>query len=332
MRFIDLERLREIPDWPPGRQQFSTRTPDAWKARLETARAELEKAATQEERGKIIDRYSDLWSEVKIHLRRRSFDKCWYCETSTKGFPGDIDHYRPKKGVEEAPDHEGYWWLAFEWRNWRFVCRFCNSENKDHETGEVGGKANQFPLLDNDESRRIKSREEYEEYEDLWRERSALLDPTVREDTDLITFTSEGVAVPAEKDERLVKHKRAKVSIKVYHLDRSSLNNSRKKIYIKAEKLVKAYRKYMSKWDSEQNHDDLERALEAGKELGLMIAHDAEYSAATITYLQEYFYSHPQETWVIKLLTSPSEPIYASINVQIVDAPPKKRKAGEPSS
>lgn len=317
MRFIDLERLREIRDWPPGRQPYPNMTIDKWRERLQAVQASLQNAKTSRERGEIIDKNGDLWSEVKFYMRRHSHGKCWYCEAKIKGFPGDIDHYRPKKRVTEALDHEGYWWLAFEWRNWRFVCRLCNSDNKDQETGHVSGKANHFPLVDDDESRRVKNPEDCD-YEDLWRrERPALLDPTVQEDIGLITFTSEGVAVPAETDESLIKHKRARQTIEVYHLDRSALNNDRKKVYIQAERQVRAYLKHQTRWERDQTDEDHEKAYEARKALALLIAHDAEYSETAIAYLREYFLRHPQETWILTLLTTPSEPVYASVSIPI---------------
>jgi len=312
MRFIDLERLREISDWPPGRQPYPNMKIERWRERQEAMLTSLQNATTARERADIIDRNGDLWSEVKIHMRRRSHDKCWYCETKIIDNPGDIDHYRPKKKVEESPDHQGYWWLAFEWRNWRFVCRFCNSDNRDQETGHVSGKANHFPLVDDNESRRAKGPKDCD-YEDLRRyERPALLDPTVRDDIGLITFTNEGVPVPVATNEHLVKYKRAKKSIEVYHLDRSALNNHRKKVYIKAERYVRAYLKYRDRWERDQSDEAEEKMSEAGYELAHMIAHDAEYSATVIAYLEKYFLLHPQETWIMTLLTTPSEPVYAS--------------------
>jgi 5-methylcytosine-specific restriction endonuclease McrA len=323
MRFIDLERLEEeIADWPPGRHPYQHYTPQKWRERLLKAEAELHSARDSEARSKVFTRYSDLWSDVKVHLQKQSMGKCWYCETKVRSFPGDIDHYRPKGRVAEAADHPGYWWLAFEWRNWRFICRFCNSLNTDFETGKIGGKANKFPLLDDDESGRIKSPDAYEAYEDLWRENPALLDPTEREDIGLITFTSEGLPEPVEKYEKRATYKRAKASIETYFLDCSRLKNERKKIYAKIKRHVEKYNRFMSKWDTGHNRSDYEVAKEAGKVLGRMIAPDAEYSMTTIDYLQQYLRLYPDWTWINKILTSPSMPVYASIYVPAADTEP----------
>lgn len=320
MRFIDLERLEELPDWPPGRRPYPNYTPQQWRERLAKARTELNNAPDSEARSKIFTRYSDLWSEVKVHLRVQSHDKCWYCETSTRSFPGDIDHYRPKGKVTESAGHPGYWWLAFEWRNWRFVCRYCNSPNKDLETGKVSGKGNKFPLLYDDESRRIKSPDAYEAYEELWSENPALLDPTEREDISLITFTSEGLPEPVEKDEKRTTYKRAKASIETYFLDNTRLKNERKKIYAQVTRHVEKYDRYMRKWETGHNRSDYTIAREAGKALGRMIAPDAEYSMTAIDYLQQYLRLHPDWSWINTLLTSPSEPVYSSIYVPVAGA------------
>lgn len=53
--------------------------------------------------------------------------KCAYCETHyASQAPVDIEHYRPKGGVEDDPDHWGYWWLAADWMNLLPSCIDCN--------------------------------------------------------------------------------------------------------------------------------------------------------------------------------------------------------------
>jgi hypothetical protein len=52
----------------------------------------------------------------------------------------EIEHYRPKKGVDEDANHNGYYWLCYEWSNLVPSCRYCNTE---------GGKGNKFPIIAN---------------------------------------------------------------------------------------------------------------------------------------------------------------------------------------
>ena len=64
--------------------------------------------------------------------------KCCYCERKRDmKRESDIEHYRPKAAVTEHPEHPGYWWLAYEWRNYLFSCKRCNQSHKK----------NHFPLL-----------------------------------------------------------------------------------------------------------------------------------------------------------------------------------------
>jgi hypothetical protein len=70
-------------------------------------------------------------------LNKYYHSKCAYCEMTCKA---DIEHYRPKKGVEEDPAHNGYYWLCYEWSNLIPSCRTCNAE---------GAKGTKFPVAGN---------------------------------------------------------------------------------------------------------------------------------------------------------------------------------------
>lgn len=74
-------------------------------------------------------------SRVEDQLAIAYERKCAYCERLCKA---DIEHYRPKKGVQEDGIHEGYYWLCYEWTNLIPSCITCNRE---------GAKHNKFPVL-----------------------------------------------------------------------------------------------------------------------------------------------------------------------------------------
>jgi hypothetical protein len=74
-------------------------------------------------------------SKVEDQLALSYYNKCAYCERITKA---DVEHYRPKKGVNEDKAHDGYYWLCYEWTNLIPACVKCNRD---------GGKHNQFPIL-----------------------------------------------------------------------------------------------------------------------------------------------------------------------------------------
>lgn len=65
--------------------------------------------------------------DVRTALDQLFHGKCAYCETSyAASAPVDIEHYRPKGGVSEAPVHGGYWWIAMQWENLLPSCIDCN--------------------------------------------------------------------------------------------------------------------------------------------------------------------------------------------------------------
>ncbi len=66
--------------------------------------------------------------------------RCCYCERLREAKrESDLEHFRPKSMVTEDTNHKGYWWLAYNWSNYFFSCKPCNSDYK----------ANHFPVLDN---------------------------------------------------------------------------------------------------------------------------------------------------------------------------------------
>jgi hypothetical protein len=304
MRHINIEELEVEEDWPPGKNPHHNETVEKWRERLREAEEELRNASDKKARSKIFDRYSDLWSDVKVWYRKISYDKCWYCESSTLRIPGDIDHYRPK-GKVEGISHPGYWWLAFDWRNWRFACKYCNSRITDLETGIVGGKGTHFPLLDGEKCRV----QDVCDYEALFEEDPLLLDPVEPGDSTLLTFTSDGLPGPAKKEPAegenpSVEYLRAKRSIELYHLDHSSLTRARRRIYIQVRNHVNEYQHYQEKWEKEHNHSDRMLAKKAKKALSLLISPKAEYSMTARAYLREYRKDDPEWEWVDRLLTA----------------------------
>ena len=109
--------------------------------------------------------------DVKDVLIEMHHGKCAYCEIfASGGFDGDVEHYRPKKGITDADkagiEHPGYWWLAMVWENLLLSCQHCNQSRRQliHQAGlseadierelrekklKTTGKKNRFPVKDN---------------------------------------------------------------------------------------------------------------------------------------------------------------------------------------
>ncbi len=86
-------------------------------------------------------RFTDYWNrpDVRGALYAMSGRACAFCQRQLPGNDrGDVEHFRPKKKVTEAPEHGGYWWLTYAIDNYLISCRVCNSSRKK----------NRFPLAD----------------------------------------------------------------------------------------------------------------------------------------------------------------------------------------
>src|SRR5262245_23831897 len=105
MRYIAIRQLNLDPTWV---------------TRAATA-AQAVRDASAKKRSAVIDENQTVWKDLKEALRTLSYEKCWYCESIDPRADNAVDHYRPKGNVRGAiPPHTGYWWLAFEWTNYRF--------------------------------------------------------------------------------------------------------------------------------------------------------------------------------------------------------------------
>lgn len=189
-----------------------------WQTKARNA-ADVVLASPPGQRSGVIERNKGVWGELKEELRGLSYGKCWYCESSDDRSDNAVDHYRPKGNVRGAnPPHDGYWWLAFSWENYRFCCMYCNSIRKSAESS--GGKQDYFPL--ENESRRA-----FCESDDYTLEIPLLLDPTNPMDVSLIAFEDDGSAGPAKEEACSIDHRRADESIKRYHLNHPNIKERR---------------------------------------------------------------------------------------------------------
>jgi uncharacterized protein (TIGR02646 family) len=276
MRYIDIQELEKKAEagvWPPRK----------WEEKARKLTGELRNAPDGKARSAILNKPgNNIWGKLKEDLKRLSYNLCWYCEVDTDGMPGDIDHYRPKEGVTENKKHPGYWWLAYEWRNFRFSCKRCNSYMTDPATRKVGGKQNHFPLAD--ESQRIGAECAYVV---LSQEYPMLLDPTKQGDPQLLTFVSDGQAVPASSDEESIDYKRAAASIKIYHFNHSIPKRKRRKIYSEVRRFMKSYQRLLPALE-DNNPVAIEGMKPVMLSLGKTVSPRTEYSSAARAYLELY--------------------------------------------
>src|SRR6266496_5376859 len=125
MRHIEIDDLES---------RLSTK----WKKDAEDALEDVQNAAVAD-RPAVIQKHAHVWAALRSHLKTLS-KKCWYCESLELRSDQPVDHFRPKGAVRGTKAASGYWWLAFDWKNYRLSCTFCNSRRVDVEGGTEGGK------------------------------------------------------------------------------------------------------------------------------------------------------------------------------------------------
>lgn len=247
--------------------------PEDWCRKAEELTSKLQDSTDTEERKKIIDEHT-LWSdsEFKKWLRGLFYDKCWYSEAREVYSFYDVDHFRPKKRVKnlDGTEREGYWWLTYDWKNYRICGNISNRPNRD-ENGETRGKSDYFPLKEDSPIANSPSC-------DIRDENPYLLDPTDPDDPLLLTFNESGKPTPASL-EGLWEYIRAEETIRILHLDYPPLVDERKKIWIKCNLLITEIENLMlSKMETTSAYNDAALKLKMA-DLRDMASEEAELSS-----------------------------------------------------
>ena len=266
MRYIDTSRFAP---------------PDEWLERARRALSEAKSTTNSGDRTEVVRANSSVWTELKDRLANLSNNKCWYCETEQERSDNAVDHFRPKNRVAESPKHEGYWWLAFDWTNYRFCCTYCNSRRRDKEHGSAGGKQDHFPLL-------VEDNRAYRPEDDIEAENPCLLDPTVATDPGLLWFNDEGRAVSRYPD-REHRNLRAEKSIELYNLNYFVTEEKRRRLYRRIKTLVskgnRCFVQSISATAPAERELAEEMLTQVMSELMDAISSREQFSAAARTYL-----------------------------------------------
>lgn len=181
----------------------------------------LEEAKTEEDRKEIIDKKRNVYRNFHDWLLKQSHGKCWFSDTESLFQHFDVEHYRPKKKSKDitGKTREGYWWLAFDWKNLR-IC------------GTVGNrmKGSYFPLHDETRAATDKNRSICDEV-------PMLLDPANESDALVIDFDQKGDIVPSP-DAMEIDKKRLEFSVKRYKLDFERLRDKRHLVWGECERII----------------------------------------------------------------------------------------------
>ncbi|WP_218668149.1 hypothetical protein [Vreelandella utahensis] len=259
--------------------------PEGWLERGQELTEALLAAEDERQRYDIIEKNQDFWKVIKPTLARLFNYKCWYTEAPQQGTDVDVDHFRPKKRVQETlskeSPHGGYWWLAFCLQNYRLSCIVANRRRTDVETGRKGGKADHFPLCE--EAKRAE-----EPNSDLEEEQPVLLDPLKATDVQLLDFKPDGEAMPRfSVDRHSRKFMRADKSIEFYNINHSDFVRCRIELRDSIDKEVKSAVRYFNKLEMGDADNDLAYE-EAICRLRKMCSKEAPFSSFCIAYLDSF--------------------------------------------
>ncbi len=128
------------------RIHISGAPPQDWVNEADAVTTLLRAETNADERANIIKRNEGLWRDDRIRnwLLHQFNNKCWYTEAQDSVSSIHVDHYRPKGRVIdlEGEECEGYWWLAFDWKNYRICGQLINVKKRDVFPIIEGARAN----------------------------------------------------------------------------------------------------------------------------------------------------------------------------------------------
>lgn len=304
MRYVDMDLLQ----LPAGWQERANQALNELRTEIAAADAQAQEAGQDiaAARKKAITEglkkpaRQAIWGDLATNLAGLSKKKCWYSESKNPASDKNVDHFRPKNRVAEDPDHEGYWWKAFDWTNYRYASQWCNQRRVDDVNGTSGGKWDHFPLL----AASFRARQETD---DIDREDVMLLDPVDPDDWKLLTFRTDGHPTPA-KAKGSLEHERAATSIGVYHLHCKELVDDRR---LSAGKLQRTIEDMEILHPQISNPKTRRLYKRQQKELLRLIHPDSEYSSAALAYARAEIYKlklghQVKREWLEEVLDSQS--------------------------
>lgn len=237
-------------------------------------------ALPPKERNQFIDDHDDYWGKLKEHFSRLSHGKCWYTEAKEIASRYDMDHFRPKKkticlkedsncNVKTSNNVEGYWWLTFDWQNYRMSCKVSNTT-----------KGNYFPLL--------KGTSAVKPFGNVDDEEVGLLDPTNQYDVMLIGFGLDGKVYPTCTNINSWDAQRVMLSKRVYNLDFFTLVEERIKLQQLCKRKIEGILRAQRIYESNKTKDSRAELKEKVQELKDMTKPEAELSAVARNYIRNY--------------------------------------------
>jgi hypothetical protein len=254
------------------RVRISGSPPKDWIAEAEEITKELRKASTEAERKAILEGHEGLWRDNRIRnwLLNQFNNKCWYSEAYDSVSSIHVDHYRPKGRLKEilgGETCEGYWWLAFDWNNYRICGQLLNVK-----------KGDLFPVIEG-------PRGTADGNISLALESPCLIDPVDQDDVGLISYEKDedGCVAVCATGAGDVDKKRVEQTIDILGLNRlDKLNQKRATFWDRCLREIAEY-------SAPTKAQALRKVSQASARVHLkqMISYDAEFSSVIVACIRK---------------------------------------------
>lgn len=267
MRFINLSNINP-------NDAFVSK----WLNEAQTHLAALSKLKTHDERKDYLGKHPH-WNKLKKILKDLYGEKCWYSECSIEGDFGDVDHFRPKNESTDENGNvllqDGYWWLAYDYNNYRMSCEKCNRPYGSE------GKKERFPL----KTGTVPAVNPNSKDDNI------LLDPCSSSDCDLIDCDDSGAIVPTSSNPDDIY--RVGMSVKILNLQ--EFNTARKTVRLACKMNIERYERHYNNGNIAEFPDDF-------MSIQLLIKSDVPYSSFARKYILEKIVGKPYEQIIQKLI------------------------------
>jgi hypothetical protein len=119
----------------PVRIPAGSAPPQEWLAEAAALTDRLIKAPDDKARIALIYAHRKLWRDKRLvdWLTAINHHKCWYSEAKESVSSYHVDHFRPKGRAAQMDKavRRGYWWLTFDWKNYRLSGQLLNVKKRD---------------------------------------------------------------------------------------------------------------------------------------------------------------------------------------------------------
>lgn len=266
MIWIDLESRQPTDTNISGWHPWTIAEWEEWvrrSAELVAELAVLETEGKRKERNDLIDANRSHWAALKPWLLALSHGKCWFSEVRELYSHYDVEHFRPKKEARslDGQERDGYWWLAFQYMNFR-VC------------GNVGNrkKGGWFPLRDGSMCSTFAARCEESEV-------PYLIDPVDEDDVKLLAFDEKGDVIAAPGSSEWDRQRVTETINRLKLNEHAALLDERRKVWQKVDNLIEQYKEAKARKDLAANPVAKEKLVQIRRQMRDLTRRDAELSA-----------------------------------------------------